>query len=229
MEYNKKEHSISGIYSIVNIVNNKRYIGKSKNIYLRIKNHIGCLNGDYKKHENEYLRNSWKKHGRSSFKLEIIENLPLDEEILKIRELYWIDKFDTTNRNFGYNLRRDSETKMLVSDETRLKLSKAGVNRYKNIEERKKVSIASTEFWKNNPNTLLEMRKKVSLNHRKNNIVQFDKNMNFIKEYEGRHDILLNYPNLYAQAILSVCNGSKKSYQGFLWRYRNLETNLIKS
>lgn len=110
----------SGIYGIRNTINNKIYIGKSKNILKRWASHKSELKREIKKKDtNRYLWSSVKKYGLNNFEFTIIEELPIDEELFKIRELYWMDSFNSCSRDFGYNLRRDSKTKMIVHEETK--------------------------------------------------------------------------------------------------------------
>lgn len=78
---------ISGIYCIINIVNNKRYIGSSINIRTRLWKHRSLLRGN--KHENPYLQNSWNKYGEHNFDYYIVEKC--SEELLLEREQYYID------------------------------------------------------------------------------------------------------------------------------------------
>lgn len=78
---------ISGIYCIINIVNNKRYIGSSKNIRIRLWKHRSLLRGG--KHENPHLQNSWNKNGENNFDYYIIEQC--DEIKLLEREQYYIN------------------------------------------------------------------------------------------------------------------------------------------
>jgi len=120
---NPKDKKICGIYSINNIVNNKRYIGKSKNIYFRIKQHVYDLKTGRLKNENDYMRNSWNKYSQENFTYEVIEILPKDDSLLNERELYWINYFRTLNREFGYNLRLDSSSGMITSKETSEKIT----------------------------------------------------------------------------------------------------------
>lgn len=60
-----------GIYRILNIVNNKFYIGSSVNIKGRKNTHIHRLRKN--KHSSPYLQNSYNKHGEINFKFEILE------------------------------------------------------------------------------------------------------------------------------------------------------------
>jgi len=85
---------ISGIYAIENINNHKKYIGRSKDVMNRWKQHIKSAFNRKIKHKlydaiiNEGIENF------TFYVLEITDNL---EE----REKYFINKYDTTNT--GYN------------------------------------------------------------------------------------------------------------------------------
>jgi len=57
----------SGIYKIINIINNRLYIGSSVNIRRRWLEHKRLLSKG--KHENNLLQNSWDKHGENCFVL----------------------------------------------------------------------------------------------------------------------------------------------------------------
>lgn len=60
----------AGIYSIVNIIDGKRYIGQSKNLNKRISEHFRFLKN--KKHYNFHLQRAYNKYGESSFTSEIL-------------------------------------------------------------------------------------------------------------------------------------------------------------
>lgn len=117
------KHNFSGIYCIKCISNNKIYVGKSINIFKRMREHIYRLNSDNDPDENTYLFNAWKKHGIHNFEYSILENVSNDETLLSERELYWIHHLNSLNRNIGYNLRSDSNSKCIVHQETRDKIS----------------------------------------------------------------------------------------------------------
>ncbi len=119
-----KNDSICGIYCIKNKVNNKVYIGKSKNIYRRIHQHLYDLKNKRTKNENSHFLNAWYKYGNENFEYFILEKLKLNNSICKNRELYWIKKYNSINRKFSYNLRLDSSSQMIVHKETSEKISK---------------------------------------------------------------------------------------------------------
>lgn len=82
-----------GIYQIVNQVNGKSYIGQSRNIKQRWRQHIYGLNKENALQKGSYpLRSAFLKYGLIQFKFEIIEECP--ENDLLVREQYWIDKIN---------------------------------------------------------------------------------------------------------------------------------------
>jgi group I intron endonuclease len=68
---------VCGIYCIENIVNNKKYIGRSVNIYGRWAYHKSALNKNI--HMNNYLQHSWNKYGSENFKFYILEECSIEE------------------------------------------------------------------------------------------------------------------------------------------------------
>lgn len=97
---------MKGIYKITNIVNNKYYIGSSKDIEGRFKNHKSHLKRN--KHRNGKLQSSYNKHGLDSFIFEILEILDdsvTKEDLLRVEQTY-LDKLlkkQVYNLNFTSN------------------------------------------------------------------------------------------------------------------------------
>ena len=83
------KNKISGIYCIMNLVNGKRYIGSSKNIYSRWAKHKATLRGGY--HSNSYLQNAWNKYGEENFRFIILYKC--NEETLLEKEQLYIDNY----------------------------------------------------------------------------------------------------------------------------------------
>lgn len=100
-----------GIYIIENIVNNKKYIGKSINIFQRWSVHKHGLNKG--EHPNILLQRAWNKYGKDCFIFQIAEECA--EEELWIKEEYYINKFDSFDN--GYNLTSGGEKGYDVSEE----------------------------------------------------------------------------------------------------------------
>lgn len=78
--------NVHGIYEIVNIKNNKRYIGLSKNIKERWKSHISSLNSG--RHHCEALKLDWEEYGSESFRFNVIQVIE-NNEMLGYYERYW--------------------------------------------------------------------------------------------------------------------------------------------
>lgn len=91
---------MKAIYSITNVINNKRYIGKSNFLERRIDNHLRELRNN--RHGNKHLQKAWNKYGESNFIIEIIEKID-NENILNDREIFWINAYSSHISKFGYN------------------------------------------------------------------------------------------------------------------------------
>jgi group I intron endonuclease len=155
-----------GVYCIENTVNNKKYIGSSKRIDNRFRQHKEELkNGE---HCNGHLINSFKKYGIDVFKFYIIEEC--EEEKLLEQEDYWMEFLHTMNNTFGYNCFSASRPK-LMSEETRKKLSlaKLGEKHFmygKHVSEEVKLKMRMTQLGvPRSEETKAKMRKPKSKEH----------------------------------------------------------------
>ena len=111
---------ITGIYCIENLVNHKKYIGQSKNISDRWRRHIYALN--LGTHENDYLQKSWAKYGQGRFSFSVLEEC--GETQLDDKERYYIEKYDTINREYGYNLKSGGQDVNSYTDEVKNRIRK---------------------------------------------------------------------------------------------------------
>lgn len=97
---------LSGIYKITNVITGDCYIGKAKDVFVRIGQHKSMLKSNKHKYRNgdlSILQKAWNKYGEDSFKFETIEICPIDE--LNEREKYWIDYYqcNCAKTRHGYN------------------------------------------------------------------------------------------------------------------------------
>lgn len=92
---------IQGIYKITNKANSKFYIGSSKNIENRWKEHIRVLNR--KVHHSKKLQRAWDKYGEENFIFEVIEEVEDLNNLFKY-EQKWFDKTKCYDSKYGYNI-----------------------------------------------------------------------------------------------------------------------------
>lgn len=90
----------SGIYKITNIVNNKVYIGCSKNIKQRWISHKSEAFNEKHIQYNYSIHKAFRKYGLENFLFEIIEEI-LDEKEMFEKEKYWIKYYNSYIN--GYN------------------------------------------------------------------------------------------------------------------------------
>ena len=98
------------IYKITNLINGKVYIGQSKNVKRRIKEH----QQQYASNSISKIRNAINKYGIQNFKVEILEK---DIENYNEREMYWISYYNSTDSNCGYNITDGGEDPPIMSGE----------------------------------------------------------------------------------------------------------------
>lgn len=135
---------ICGIYEILNTNNQKRYIGQSIDIHRRWIQHRSELKNGC--HSNEYLQFSWNKYGEDTFEFNILERCNEDE--LNEREVFYIQKFDTYNRSYGYNLECVDDGVRVLSEEAKQKMSQAQLNRW---TEESRAELSQKYMGENNP------------------------------------------------------------------------------
>lgn len=79
------------IYKTINLINNKIYIGSTKS---ENKFYLGS---------GRLISKAIKKFGKQNFKREILFNCR-NEKQTELMEKYFIKKYDSTNRDIGYNV-----------------------------------------------------------------------------------------------------------------------------
>ena len=109
------------------MVNEKVYIGQSKNVNKRKNKHFTLLR--HNKHNNKHLQSAWNKYSEKNFVFEIIESFEsYDPDIINEREIFWIKYYNSFNKDFGYNNTSGGD----------------GIKNYQHTEEaKKKISEAS--------------------------------------------------------------------------------------
>lgn len=113
----------SGIYQLKNLVNNKKYIGSSCNLYARLYDHMYNMNHNHG--HNAHLQAAWNKYGANNFEYTILEYC--DPEIRLDREQYYIDDIKP---EYNLCLNVIGNLNRIVSKETRDKISQTLKTKY---------------------------------------------------------------------------------------------------
>ena len=192
------EKIVCGIYEIVNVVNNKRYIGLSANIYRRWREHINALMSNT--HHNAHLQSAWNKYKQYNFKFNIIEQCK--KECLSDREIYWIAYYDSFNNGYNNTVGGDGSNGRIMSDEQKQQISKNNIERFTLEENRLKQSIAS--------------------DHRCTPIYQIDLDGNIVNEWRSIR-WAANKLGISQQGISHAIHhrDHAKTYHGYIWIPKN--------
>lgn len=232
----------SGIYCIENIETNKKYIGQAVDIQDRWRRHIGDLNRNA--HCNDYLQNAWNKYGKDGFKFYIIESC--DVEQLDEKEIYYIDFYNTMDRNYGYNMKSGGQlSSNKYSDEVKQKMSqsvkasyensnlrdirkKNAINQWSNIEIKQKImGVNNGMYGKQHTEEAkqkMSAKKKGKQSWRRNTTPVFciELNKQFNDATEAGNELSID-----GSAILKVCRGERKTCGGYHWEFLNILENNI--
>ena len=134
-----------GIYKITNKLNGKVYIGQSRDIDARWRQHINAK-------DNFAIHNAIKKYGKENFKFEVLLECPVD--MLDVWERDMIALYNCMSP-YGYNLTEGGEGHHL-SEEHKRKISESNKGRIVSEETRHKIS-ESRKGRRASEETLLKM------------------------------------------------------------------------
>lgn len=164
-EIDKIPHD-SGIYKIINITNNKIYIGSAFNLHNRIYNHCFLLRKN--EHHNPHLQFAWNKYKEESFEFSVIEICEKDN--LLIREQFWLDKYKSYDNKYGYNICKiaGNTSGRCFSEETKQKIRESRLG--SKVSEEAKIKMSKSRTGEKNgmygKNHTEEAKKKMSKNRK---------------------------------------------------------------
>jgi group I intron endonuclease len=141
-----------GVYRIINVVNNKFYIGSTIKGKDRWYEHISNLKGQ--RHCNEHLQRAYNKYGKENFKFELLKrfNDNMTKEEIFYEEQKYLDQNFKDQKNMIYNISKNASIGPGMkgkkhSEETKRKISKSRKGKAigpHSAEHNRKVSIANT-------------------------------------------------------------------------------------
>lgn len=98
----------SGIYKIINVVNNKFYVGSAVNLRRRKARHFTELRNN--RHNNRHLQAAWAKYGEQAFIFVVVEEVA-DTTKLLTAENVWLKEH--VGKDYCYNIGVDATAPML--------------------------------------------------------------------------------------------------------------------
>jgi group I intron endonuclease len=125
----------SGIYIIKTSIDNRVYVGSTKDIAQRRREHICKLKSN--KHHNKQLQQLVKDNGISIISIEVLE-LCLESELIA-REQYYID---TIPNQFNVLPNAGSLLGFKFTDESKSKMSKSGKGKKFSEDHKRKIGAA---------------------------------------------------------------------------------------
>jgi group I intron endonuclease len=91
------------IYKIINVINNKFYVGSAVDFEKRKARHLWRLRrGD---HANKHLQAAWQKYGEKAFVFAVVQTVAKHEDILAV-ENTWL--FEHVGKDYCYNIATDA-------------------------------------------------------------------------------------------------------------------------
>lgn len=126
--YSKLLKGKGGIYSFVNTLNNKRYIGSAKDLYIRLNEHIK------NKKSNGALQKAFEKYGLENFKFCIYEYFTYESKVVSHKSLTdletsYLERFHIDTL-YNYTTTAIGNTGYKHTDEAKSKM----IKRYENKE-----------------------------------------------------------------------------------------------
>jgi len=137
-----------GIYKIINVVNNKFYVGSAVKFAERKRKHWWMLRKG--NHANKYLQAAWNKYGEASFVFVIVEEHGDEVDILAAENV-WLKEH--VGKEYCYNLGTDATAPttgwvgeknpmygktFAHTEEAKAKIAKASAERVQSKEEKEK-------------------------------------------------------------------------------------------
>lgn len=233
MKVEKDWKGKSGIYKIS--LGLRCYVGSSKELYDRLSVHISQLRGNY--HHSRYMQRVFNKYGENQFNIEILEYLEYDEQILREKELYYINLLNPVfNSTTPLEYHHSNDMKNRISTTLKYKYNNGEIIHH-NLGKGKKVNIYNKmgDILYNNKTiqeavTILNISNKSVLNNqlRNNNGIYISKNgeyfiLNVDKDINNLFSFIKNNIDLRNIPLFKINNDNTIHKCSISSRFRVLE------
>lgn len=233
--------TLSCIYIILNVINNKRYIGSAKDFKVRKYRHLLALRKN--QHGNIFLQRAFNKYGEENFKFEIIAIVKDINDLIE-REQFYLDLLKPeynickiAGSALGRKHTSEAILKMSIFQKHYFSIH-GGRNKGKKftIEHRTNLSKAKKGIPAHNKGIprSLELKNRLSKIHlakeniKSKQVVQLDLITNcIIKVWDKIGDAMRSLKKPYRNSIIAACAGRQNSAYGFKWMYKSDYDKLI--
>lgn len=191
----------SGIYSIINTLNNKIYIGSSYNINNRYKHHINNLKRG--NHHCKHLQNAYNKYG-NIFQLNYIE-ICSKEKLMK-REQHWIDFFKPEYNSVPFAITGSSKGELIYQYD----LEGNFIREWKNANiASQELKISQSDIRRGvKSNKLRSSKNFVFRNYKKDKIEKYSVSGKLIYCYTLKGQFIKCFNNTIEAGIFCNCSSS---------------------
>lgn len=186
------------IYIIKNKLNDKAYIGQSKDVKSRFQSHC---KPSVAKTSNSYISKAIQKHGRENFWWEVLEE---QVENYNEREEYWIRKYNSIAPN-GYNLSCGGEDPPVFKGCENI----SAILNHQQVEE-------LTADLKLSNTTMTQLAEKYGFKS-VTSVSEFNKGETYIREisYPIRKEVLIGRGKLKKEDVDEIINTLKTTYYSY--------------
>lgn len=222
---------MSKIYLITNDMNDKVYVGKTEfSIEKRFQEH--CKDREKREEEKRPLYNAMNKYGIEHFSISLIEECSTEDA--PVREQYWIEYYNSYSN--GYNATLGGDGKAYIDRQHLYKLWQQGlmIKDIADLTGHDKTHISDLLKQMGITNEDIKYRtirgraygacKQVEMLDKKTNevILTFDSTRDAARYLIQTLSLNPKSESGYSSHISEVCNGKRKTCQGYKWRYSNL-------
>lgn len=210
------------VYKITNKENGKFYIGSTCNYKRRMHEHFGELKRNV--HHSKELQQDFNIFGSDSFYVEVLEECENTRE----REQYYIDLLNPVDN--GYNVSRSAYTNSVPHPKYGIENPFYGKHHSEETKEKLRKNGEKRIGTKHKKETIEKMKEKSTRGKNANatHILQYDLEMNFIKEWDCIADIVECYKMSGHSHVSNCCerNALHKrnkwcTAKGYVWKYKD--------
>lgn len=200
------------IYCITNLINSKKYVGKTtSNLKRRFREH--CSDAFKERCEKRPLYDAMRKYGIENFRIQELEYVE-DDALLSEREIYWINELETYGCR-GYNATKGGDGSILYDHTEIIELYNLGYSP-NNIANKMKCDVSTVYKVLKAQGMKVSKLKKVDQYDMAGNYIQTFESLKQAGQWLLDHGITTN--KACYNSISAACHGMRRSAFKYKWR-----------